>query len=79
MPPRTTPKEARSICEQAIHQHKKVKLLYITKTQQRKMIELEPERLATTPSGSQVLVATDSKTKERLSYNLAQIERAQLI
>ena len=79
LPPRTTPKDARLLCEQAIHAGKNIKMQYITKNMERKMLQVAPERLAVTPSGNQVLVATDMKSKQRLSYNISQIERISVI
>ncbi|MEC7983527.1 MAG: helicase-associated domain-containing protein [Myxococcota bacterium] len=79
LPPRTSPKETRVICEQAISEHKNLKVLYVTKTQERRLLQLTPERIAVTPSGNQVLVATDQQTQQRLSYNIVQIERIQSI
>ena len=79
LPPRTSPRETRIICEQAISENKKLKVLYVTKTQERRLLQLLPERIATTPSGNQVLVATDQQTQQRLSYNIIQIERIQSV
>ena len=51
----------------------------MTRDQQRKVIELAPERVAVNPQGQHVLVARDLAKDARLSYQLAQIERAAVI
>ena len=79
LPPRTSPREAKQICEQAIQNTRKLKMLYVTRTQQRRLLQLNPERLAVTAKGNQVLVATDMDSGERLSYSIAQIERLKML
>jgi hypothetical protein len=74
-PPRCTQNEVRDICERALSERKNLQMLYVTRTDERKLITVTPERLATTPQGRQVLVAADIQRKERLSYQLLQIER----
>jgi hypothetical protein len=74
-PPRCTQNEVRDICERALSERKNLQMLYVTRTDERKLITVMPERLATTPQGRQVLVAADIQRKERLSYQLLQIER----
>ena len=73
--PRCTQNEVRDICERALSERKNLQMLYVTRTDERKLITVTPERLATTPQGRQVLVAEDIQRKERLSYQLLQIER----
>jgi hypothetical protein len=75
LPPRCTPAEVRDICVRAISDKANLQMLYVTRDEQRKLITVVPERLATTPQGKQVLVAADTERNERLSYQLLQIER----
>ena len=79
LPPRTSPREARELCEQALKTDQQLKMLYVTRTRVRRLLQVLPERLALNPEGIQVLVAKDIKTNERLSYHIAQIERLQLV
>jgi hypothetical protein len=53
-------------------------MLYVTRDEQRKHLRVSPERIATNARGMQVLVGTDLEADQRLSYQLAQIERMSL-
>lgn len=75
LPPRCSPREVRDIAERAIATGQRLKLLYVTKDQERKLVTVEPEKLAVNQKGQQVLVARDVARNERLSYQLVQIER----
>ena len=69
----------RQICEEAIAAGSLLQIVYITKTNDQLKSTLIPERIATTPDGQHVLVATDQKTEKRLSYNLSQIKHIKTI
>jgi len=75
LPPRRSPREVRDLCEKAISTGKTIEVLYVTRDQQRKLLKLAPERLAINQRGQTVLVAKDLVRKERLSYQVVQIER----
>ncbi|MFT4976275.1 MAG: hypothetical protein ACI8S6_002171 [Myxococcota bacterium] len=70
-----TPQEARDIIATAIAKKQDLKLVYVTRTDERKTLTVTPERVATTAKGTQVLVARDHAQDTRLSYQLTQIER----
>ncbi|MAA79213.1 MAG: hypothetical protein CL916_08125 [Deltaproteobacteria bacterium] len=71
-------KGTRQICEDAIALKQSLQVTYVTKNEEIIKVTLLPERIATTSTGSQVLVATDQKTEKRLSYNLMQIKNIRL-
>ncbi|MEL6343166.1 MAG: helicase-associated domain-containing protein [Myxococcota bacterium] len=75
LPPRVDAEQVRDLCERAIALGQDLKMLYVTRGDQRRLLKVTPERLAVTPKGKQVLVARDHKRDERLSYQLVQIER----
>ncbi len=79
LPPRCSPREVRDLCERAIALNQRLKMLYVTRDQQRKLVVVQPERLAVNARGQQVLVATDVSRQERLSYQVVQIERVALV
>ncbi len=79
LPPRRSPREVRDICDRAIARGQRLKMLYVTRDQQRKLITVQPERLAVNQRGQQVLVARDVARQERLSYQVVQIERLDAI
>jgi len=79
MPPRVSAEEVRQLCEEATRSGKNLKVLYVTRDQQRKMLDLAPERVAVNPKGQHVLVARDIAQDARLSYQLTQIERAAVV
>ena len=55
-----------------------LQVTYVTKNGDIIKVTLIPERIATTATGNQVLVAMDQKTEKRLSYNLMQIKNIKL-
>ena len=69
----------RSVSERAIALKRKIEMLYVTRDQQRKLVKVEPERIAINHQGQQVLVARDLARNERLSYQVIQIERMAMI
>ncbi|MCK6507785.1 helicase-associated domain-containing protein [Myxococcota bacterium] len=75
MPQRRSPREIKELCERAIALGQQLRMLYVTRDQQRKMLTVLPERLAVNTKGEQVLVARDLAKDERLSYQVVQIER----
>jgi len=75
LPPRVNARDIKDLCERAISLGQDLKILYVTRGDQRRLITVTPERLAVTPKGKQVLVARDHQRDERLSYQLLQIER----
>ncbi|MFZ5479695.1 MAG: helicase-associated domain-containing protein [Myxococcota bacterium] len=76
-PPRTSTTELRAIIDRAISQGLWVEMTYLSaKDQTRKQIVVVPERIALNREGNAVLVATDVAQNLKLSYALAQIERA---
>ncbi|MCB9777816.1 MAG: helicase-associated domain-containing protein [Alphaproteobacteria bacterium] len=76
LPPRRSPREVRELAERAIATGQRLKVLYVSRDNQRKLLTIEPERLAVNARGDQVLVAKDVAKDERLSYQIVQIERA---
>jgi len=74
-----SPQDARDLIAQAISRKQDLKLVYVTRTEERKTLTVTPERVATTAKGTQVLVARDHQRDARLSYQIAQIERLGLI
>lgn len=79
LPPRRSPREVRELAERAIARSKNLDILYVSRDQTRTLVRVQPERVATAHSGQQVLVARDVKKDERLSYQLLQIERAEIV
>jgi hypothetical protein len=76
-PPRASPAEIRAIIDRAIHQGLWLEMIYVSaKDQARRTLLVVPERVALNREGAQVLVATDTAQNVKLSYALAQIERA---
>jgi signal recognition particle subunit SEC65 len=75
LPPRCSPREVREICERACSQKQNLQMLYVARDGQRKLVRVAPERVAVNHAGQQVLVAEDLSRKERLAYQLIQIER----
>jgi len=76
-PVRVSPKEVRAIVERAVNQGLWLEMVYLSaKDQTRRTLIVAPERITLNREGAQVLVATDVSTQTRLTYNLAQIERA---
>ena len=79
LPPRRSPREVRELCEAAISRDKNVEMVYVSRDEKRNHIRVEPERIAVNHQGQQVLVARDIDADQRLSYQVAQIERAAII
>ncbi|RME23755.1 MAG: hypothetical protein D6798_12885, partial [Deltaproteobacteria bacterium] len=79
LPPRRSPREVRELCDRAIARGQRLKMLYVTRDQQRKLVTVQPERLAINARGQQVLVARDLARQERLSYQVVQIERLDVL
>jgi hypothetical protein len=76
-PPRAHPNEIRAIVERAITDGRWLELVYVSaKDNTRKNLVVAPERIALNREGNQVLVGTDTQTNVRLTYTMAQIERA---
>jgi hypothetical protein len=76
-PGRVHPAEVRAIVERAVAQGLWIDMVYVSsKDQSRKTLLVAPEKIALNREGSAVLVATDTASGVRLSYALAQIERA---
>ena len=71
--------EIRDLCEQAMALNKNLQMLYVTRSQERKLIQVAPERLALNHLGEQVLVARDVEKDQRLSYQVMQIERMKTV
>ena len=79
-PPRTSAAEVRAIVEKAVNGALWLELSYHSlKDDSRRQIVVVPERIALNREGAAVLVATDTATQNRLSYAVAQIERARTI
>ena len=78
LPPRRSPREVRELAEKAVAGGYNIEVLYVTRDEQRKHLRIAPERVATNARGEQVLVGTDLSADQRLSYQLAQIERMSL-
>lgn len=79
LPTRRDPREVRELCERAVSSGQPLQMLYVAKDQTRKLLNVAAERVAVNAKGEQVLVAKDIATGERLSYQLLQIERMDLI
>ncbi|NOY25565.1 MAG: hypothetical protein GXP62_06800, partial [Oligoflexia bacterium] len=79
LPPRRSPREVRETCERAIAIGASLKMLYVSRDDNRKLLTVKPERLAVNAQGQQVLVATDLARDARLSYQIVQIERIDLV
>lgn len=76
-PPRANPQEVRAIIEKAIKGALGVEMTYHSlKDDSRRNLLVVPERIALNREGAAVLVALDVESGNRLSYALAQIERA---
>ncbi len=77
-PPRANPQEVRAILEKAIKGNLGLHMTYHSlKDDSRKAVLVVPERIALNREGAAVLVAFDVEAGMRLSYSVAQIERAQ--
>ena len=74
-PPRVSPREARSVVNEAIRSKANLELLYLTKDGKRVTSSVTPTRLAVTPGGDEVMVARDLAKGELRSYKLVRIER----
>jgi hypothetical protein len=76
-PTRVSVAEVRAIVERAISQGLWLEMVYLSaKDQTRKHLLVSPERVALNREGSAVLVGTDIASGVKLTYALAQIERA---
>ncbi len=75
LPPRTTPERTTLTVMDAIRDNKNLELVYLTRDDQRTLVKVEPERLASTRDGHAVLIARDIEKDARLTYRIAQIER----
>ncbi len=75
--PRVTATEAQAIAQRAIDEGRWLAVTYVSaKDGARRDLVLAPERLATNREGNLVLVALDTAQQVKLTYALAQIERA---
>ena len=75
--PRVTSTEAQAIVQRAIDEGRWLAVTYVSvKDGARRDLVLAPERLATNREGNLVLVALDTAQQVKLTYALAQIERA---
>ncbi len=79
LPPRLSADEVRELCEKAAKTGQQLKVLYVSRDNTRNVLKLAPERVAVNSAGQHVLVARDLAKDARLSYQLAQIERAALL
>jgi hypothetical protein len=79
LPPRCSTVEIRDICELAMATSKDLQMLYVTRSNERQLIKVAPERIALNHLGQQILVARDLQKDQRLSYQVVQIERMQTI
>ncbi len=76
LPPRTTPEEAERIILEALGSGQHLEIVYVSRDDRRTLIRVAPERTAVNREGASVLVARDVEKDERLTYRIAQIERA---
>lgn len=67
--------EMRDLMLNAIARKQDLKVIYVTRSEERKTLTLTPERVAAMANGALVLVAMDRSKEQRLSYQLTQIER----
>jgi hypothetical protein len=75
--PRVSSAEAKTLCQKAIDEGRWLAVTYVSsKDGSRRDLVLAPERVALNREGNAVLVATDTAAGTKLSYALAQIERA---
>lgn len=79
LPSRRSPREVRELAERAIASGQALVMLYVARDQSRKLLKVAPERVATNARGEQVLVARDLQAGERLSYQILQIERLDIL
>ncbi len=79
LPTRRDAREVRDLSERAISSGQTLQMLYVAKDQSRKLLTVQAERVAVNARGEQVLVAKDLASGERLSYQLLQIERMDLV
>jgi hypothetical protein len=76
-PQRASPQEVRAIVDKALASSLGIEMIYHSlKDDSRKQLLVLPEKVALNREGAAVLVALDVETGNRLSYALAQIERA---
>jgi len=75
LPPRVGLKEARALCEQAIRNEKKLRIMYSTQNQTKKLLIVTPERLSQSPSGFDILIGREGNNEESYSFVLHQVER----
>lgn len=73
--PRVSGREAKQLIEQALHGKTHLEVLYLARDGTRVSCKVAPERLAITPGGDEVMVATDLAKKVRATYRLTSIER----
>lgn len=79
-PPRASLSEIRAIIENAVGQGRWLEMVYLSlKDQSRKNLLVIPEKIALNREGAAVLVGADATSGVRLSYALAQIERARSV
>ena len=65
-----SPRKGSQYREDATRNGKNLKVLYVTRDQRLKMLDLAPKRVAVNPKGQHVLVARDIAKDARLSYQL---------
>jgi hypothetical protein len=67
--------ETRDLLLGAISKKHDLKIVYVTRSEERQTLTVTPERVASTAQGTMVLVARDHARDQRLSYQIAQIDR----
>ena len=75
LPTRRSPREIQDVVAGAIKGSKKLDMIYVTRSMERKRLTVNPERIATNAQGQQVLVASVVGDGGRYSYQVVQIER----
>ena len=76
---RRSPREIVELIESAIMQKQNLNMIYVTRDDKEKRLKVNPERLAVNSHGQQVLVASDLTKGERLSYQVVQITRMDVL
>ncbi len=76
---RRSPREIVELIESAIMQKNNLQMIYVTRDDKEKRLKVNPERLAVNSHGQQVLVASDLSKGERLSYQVVQITRMDVL
>jgi hypothetical protein len=76
---RRSPREVVELIESAIHQRQNLQMIYVTRDDKEKRLKVNPERVAVNSQGQQVMVASDLTKGERLSYQIVQITRMDVL